>query len=360
MAKVIFCGTLGKEEKNSWDKTNGFFFRALSSQATCYHLDYSPENAVIKKAHKILSGIIYGETLVRDPIYDFLLEHKFKKYYNKLCLTPDLIIHSSTVCVPCGYEKKCPHVLYTDASIMGGVRYNNLNPSAKAMALFTKETKKYIDRLKLVFSFNEWTRRSLIEDFNIEEKKVVNVGFGANLNPYQGPKDYSNKEILIVLRRGLEKNKGLLLLLEAFKEAFKKDPAIKLSVVGTTLEKIEGVTYYEGYPREKTIELFQQASLFAMPALFEPNGMVYIEALACKTPILGLNRLAFPEFSGYGKYGFIVDENRDNIAQVILEALNKPELLRTMGEEGQIYVSGRFDWDIVIKKILQTSILTAI
>jgi glycosyltransferase involved in cell wall biosynthesis len=258
--------------------------------------------------------------------------------------------------VPAGYQIKCPHVLYTDATIMGSIKYNDFNPGEKALQLFRKETLKYIERVKYVFTFNEWTKQSLIEDFHVEDNKVINVGFGANLDPYHGEKDYTNNQILIVLRRGLEKSKGLLLLLEAFKIVHKKNTTIKLSVVGTTLEPIEGVTYYEGYPRKKTIELFQQASLFAMPALFEPNGMVYIEALACKTPVLGLDRLAFPEFSGNGKFGFIVDDNCEKISQTIQEVLDAPEKLKRMGEEGQKYVSERFNWNIVINKILEANI----
>lgn len=354
---ILFCGTLNTYKNGSWDKTNGFFFKALSDEAVCIHLDYSIQNVLVRKAYQLIAKLWYGETLVRDPLYDFLIEKIFKYHYNKLQVPPDLVIHSSGICIPKGYEKRSIQVLYTDATIMGAVRYNGLKPEGKALKLFTSETLKYIERCKYVFTFNEWTKQSLIEDFSVEKQKIINVGFGANLNPFYGEKDYTNNQILIVLRRGLEKNKGLHLLLQAFKIARKQNPDIKLAVVGTTLEPIDGVTYYEGYPRDKTIELFQQASLFAMPALFEPNGMVYIEALACKTPILGLNCLAFPEFSGYGKFGFTVEDNPESIAQTLLSAINNPQRLREMGETGQKYVVNHFNWDIVIKKIIDKSLI---
>lgn len=353
---ILFCGTLSKDEAFSWDKTNTFFYRALKKQAVCNSIDYTNLHTVTKKIYHLLAKLWYGETLVRNPLYDLFLEVKIKHLFKKLKQNPDLVIHSSAVCVPKGFEKRGIHVMYTDATVMGAIKFNNFKPEEKTLKVFTKETIKYINRLQYVFTFNEWTKQSLIEDFNVDEKKVINVGFGANLNPYFGEKDYSNNLLLIVLRRGTEKNKGLFLLLEAFKKAHQQNPSIKLAVVGTTLEEIEGVTYYEDFPREKTIELFQQASLFVMPALFEPNGMVYIEALACKTPILGLNRLAFPEFSGNGKYGFVVEENPENIAQTILKAINEPNILKTMGETGQEYVINRFNWDSVVKKIIDKSL----
>lgn len=354
--EILFCGSLKNAETSSWDKTNKFLFNAIKKHSNCKHFDYSITNKLFRKGYSVLAKLLYGSTIIRDPLYDLILEFNFKKQFKKLTINPNLILHSSFLCVPSKLKSTAKHILYTDATIMGAIKYNGFSPSEKALNLFTKETIKYINRLHYVFTFNEWTRKSLIEDFQIEERKVMNVGFGANLNPFYGEKDYSNNHLLIVLRRGLEKNKGLLLLLEAFKIAKKENPAIQLSVVGTTLEPIEGVTYYEGFPREKTIELFQQASLYAMPALFEPNGMVYIEALACKTPILGLNRLAFPEFSGYGKFGYIVEENAWDIAKTILAALNNPEALKKMGEEGQNFVLARYDWNIVVNKIINTSL----
>lgn len=351
--KLLLCGAFRNEEKSSWDKTNGFLFRALEKKTDCVRFDYSFLSKSIQKVYQALARILYGQTIVRDPLYDFLLEWNFKKQFKKLTNKPDIIIHSSSLCVPKGFESISKHVLYTDATIMGAVRYNEFKPDEKALHLFTKESVKYINRLRYVFTFNEWTKKSLAEDFKIDERKIINVGFGANLNPYFGEKNYSNNILLVVLRRGLEKKKGLYLLLDAFKIAYKVNPAIKLSVVGTTLDPIEGVTYYEGLPREKTIELFQQAALYVMPALFEPNGMVYIEALACKTPILGLNRLAFPEFCGYGQYGFISGDNPEEIANMILSALNNPQQLKIMGETGQQFVMKRFNWDNVVDNMLK-------
>ena len=91
-----------------------------------------------------------------------------------------------------------------------------------------------------------------------------------------------------------------------------------------------------------------------MPAVREPNGITYLEALASKTPIIGLNRFAFPEFSGDGQFGFIVPEyNSELLANTIINALSNPSLLNKMGLEGQAFVKGKYDWDIVVDKIMK-------
>jgi glycosyltransferase involved in cell wall biosynthesis len=82
-----------------------------------------------------------------------------------------------------------------------------------------------------------------------------------------------------------------------------------------------------------------------MPALCEANGIVYPEALASRTPILGLDRLAFPEFAGHGEFGFIVPEPQPAlVAQAILEAFSNPARLQQMGEAGQKFVVENYTW----------------
>ena len=88
------------------------------------------------------------------------------------------------------------------------------------------------------------------------------------------------------------------------------------------------------------------ATLFAMPALCEPNGMVYPEALASKTPILVLDRLAFPEFAGGGQHGFIVKEpDAGQCARAILDAFSDPARRQRMAEAGQKFVVENYTWE---------------
>jgi glycosyltransferase involved in cell wall biosynthesis len=335
----------------SWFGTNQTILRFLSERVTIANvIDLNIYDKRQTRLHQMYCWLKYGEETHRDWLHNQFVE---RKYRNALLSgpTPDAILQISSFCVP-DRLSAIPHYAYIDATIMGQEHAGVRKMNKKLVADHVRYTRLYAEKLRLLFTFNEWTRTSLLNDFNIDERKIKTVGFGANLTPYFGPKDYSNKLILTVLRRGMERRKGLYLLLDGFRRARQQDPELRLAVVGTTLDDQDGVTWYEGFSREKTIELFEAASLFAMPALYEPNGMVFIEALACKVPILGLNRLAFPEFSGHGKYGFACDENPDSVADRILEACSAPGTLRRMGEEGQHFVLNRYTWPIVVTKIL--------
>jgi glycosyltransferase involved in cell wall biosynthesis len=350
---IIFCGNINESSDKSWGKTNTFFLDRLKQSSNVIAvIDYRVQNKLIRALNKLIGKLFYGGSLMRNKFLDGFMEKKCERKMKEIKLKPDLIIHSNSICIPESLAKLGPNVIYSDSSFTGINKYRPSPASEKAINSFNNETNKYLGRAAKVFTFNEWTRKSLISDYAVKAEKIENIGFGANLDPYYGEKNYENNLILTVLRRGTEKEKGLNLLIEGFKLAKKVNEKLTLAVVGTTGEAIDGVEYYENFPREKTIELFREASLFAMPAICEPNGMVFIEALASKTPILGLNRLAFPEFSGYGKYGFIAEENSKSISELILEAFNDPLRLKKMGIEGQEFVLAKYDWTIVVKKIV--------
>lgn len=205
-----------------------------------------------------------------------------------------------------------------------------------------------------VFTMNEWTIESAQKLYGAEKSKFTNVGFGINASYYLEEKSYADNHLLIILRKGTEYYKGLDLLLEAFVIAQKKVPDLRLSVVGTDYKQVEGVTYYYNQPRDVTLRLLREATLYVMPSVREPNGITYLEALANKTPIIGMDRFAFPEFCGNGKYGWVVNEfSAYMLAETICEALSDKDRLKMMGDEGQKFVAQKYNWDEVVKKMME-------
>jgi glycosyltransferase involved in cell wall biosynthesis len=119
------------------------------------------------------------------------------------------------------------------------------------------------------------------------------------------------------------------------------------------LSRLPGVIWRDRLFRGPELaQLFREASLYAMPALVEPWGLVYLEALASKTPILGLRRHAFPEIAGEGRYGFIVDRpTPEAVSEALVHAVSDPQRLRLMGEEGHRHSLSAYSWDRVAERI---------
>ena len=100
--------------------------------------------------------------------------------------------------------------------------------------------------------------------------------------------------------------------------------------------------------------LFEQSALYAMPATTEPWGLVYLEALACRTPLLGLRANGYPQIARDGAYGFIVDKPEPAaVAAALVAAFDDPGRLECMGAAGQEYCLREFDWGKVAAKMLR-------
>ncbi len=269
----------------------------------------------------------------------------------------DTVFFTPDCCMPKNYSQAVKTACYTDAVLADIFPYieNKKWWSKVFMRRYERNIQNDYENLTYLFTQNEWSRQSVIRRYGIDSKKVFNVGFGVNLKPLEEEKNYDNDLLLIVLRKGTERYKGLYLLLEAFKRVRAVLPKVRLAVVGTEeQEHIDGVEYYYNQPRETTVRLFREATLYTMPALREPNGMTYLEALANKTPIVGLNRFAVPEFSGDGQWGFVcAEESAEAVASTIIDALSDKERLCEMGKRGQEFVMRNYNWTTVVEKILK-------
>jgi len=221
---------------------------------------------------------------------------------------------------------------------------------------YDKYTEESYKKLNLIFTQNEWTRLSIIDRFKLNSNKVINVGFGVNIEPYFEEKNYENDLLLIVLRQHNAKTKGLDLLVDAFKLLRRENENVRLAIVGNDYYKgVEGIDVYIDYPREKTKELFRSCTLYTMPSRNEPNGITYLEALCNKAPIVGLNRFSIPEFTNNGEWGFLC-ENEDplELATVIADALSDKLRLKGMGLKGQEFVMNNYKWEKVVEFILNS------
>jgi glycosyltransferase involved in cell wall biosynthesis len=213
-----------------------------------------------------------------------------------------------------------------------------------------------------VFTLSHATADDIVRQYHIDPGKVTVTGSGTGpIQPYFGAKDYSSGRILFVAQQRADE-KGVRLLLEAFELVRAASPTASLTIVGGGFRTDEARSFPDRVrvlPHVNLSELqalFEEAALFAMPALYEPWGLVYLEALLCRTPVLGLRRRALPEITENGRFGFLIDEpDREAVAAGILRAISCPNLLASMGSEGQRHVAEQFTWSSTANRILSVA-----
>lgn len=288
----------------------------------------------------------------RQPILFGYLKKKTHKVLKQS--EADVVLFIDQHCIGKGVDPSKRYYCYLD-SVFPPVFERLENPSPWQRMVMKRYIKNDIQSLRQmsgIFTANQWVKDYLVKEYGIQEQLIHNVRCGANISPLNEEKDYSRHLLLIVLRQNTKWRKGLPLLLDALPLVRKEIPDTRLAVVGCSGEEQDGVDYYDGFPRSKTVELFHESTLYVMPAQWEPLGLTYLEALANKTPIVGLNRFAVPEFSGNGKYGFVVEEtDPKHLADVLIDALKDEERLKKMGEEGQRFAIQNYEWDKTVGMI---------
>ncbi|GEM_PF-627971 len=357
---LLLAARGGFDNPKSWSGTP-FTLKQLFSKKDDIHLEtinWEIRKLLLRSYFRIYGKIFFIAGTARDPVLNPLFRRRITREIKPFLSNFGWLLFISDYVIPDIQYPAIKFAAYFDSFLADILHLREDNKTGKNMLLkhYEKYNRLYLSRMSLIFTQNEWSRRAVIKNYAIAQDKVLNVGFGINVTPYYGDKDYNSELLLIVLRKEAEKYKGLLLLLDAFRLLRLKRPSAKLAVVGSdTGSDQEGVTCYFNQPREVTVELFKKSSLYVMPALHEPNGITYLEALASKTPVVGLNRFAFPEFAGNGEWGFIV-ENPDprELADVINSALEDKHRLAEMGKMGQEYVLSRFSWDIVVDKMINS------
>ncbi|GEC02841.1 glycosyl transferase family 1 [Streptomyces spinoverrucosus] len=106
-------------------------------------------------------------------------------------------------------------------------------------------------------------------------------------------------------------------------------------------------------PRPEVIQLLTHAAVFVCPSVYEPLGIVNLEAMACGTPVVASQVGGIPEVVADGKTGLLVPMDDDfvsGLARALDAVLADPEGARRMGEAGRERAVGEFGWDMVARR----------
>jgi glycosyltransferase involved in cell wall biosynthesis len=260
---------------------------------------------------------------------------------------------------PCDLLRSVKHYLYCDQTWFQSLQYraDGSLMTARALAEYEQLERESFRRMEHIFTFGAYVRDSIVGHYGIPPSKVTAVGSGMGaIEPYFGTKSYTAPRLLFVAKH-LFVEKGGQLLLEAFLQALKTRPDLRLSIVGDKsvahrVPKHPAIAFYGHLPWHALTALYREANLLVQPMLNDPWGQVYLEALASRTPVLGLDRNGLPEIVEGGKHGFLTEHpNPRDLAEVIVDAVSDPKRLAAMGHSGQQHVLNAYTWDIAAERI---------
>jgi starch synthase len=181
----------------------------------------------------------------------------------------------------------------------------------------------------------------------------------------------------------ITRQKGITHLLDA---AVELDPAAQLVLcasapdtpaiaaemqvkVEALRERRAGVTWIPGMlPRRDVVQIMSHATVFCVPSIYEPLGIVNLEAMACEAAVVATNTGGIPEVVVDGVTGLLVPyepapggvpgpADPARFAHDIAERLNAlvadPARADRMGKEGRRRVLEHFTWEVAAARTIK-------
>lgn len=163
--------------------------------------------------------------------------------------------------------------------------------------------------------------------------------------------------------------KGVDKLIRAIPQVLQTIPNFKLVVVGLgdmqeyleklvqTLKLQDVVKFrFEFIPEEERIAHYAACDVAAFPSLYEPFGIVALEAMSMGKPVVvgaagisGMKESVVP--NGQDQCGFHINpEDPEDIAWGLVNAVQDPQRKEWLGKNGRKIVLERFSWNVIAKK----------
>ena len=351
MQNIAFASIGNPRDAKTWSGTPLNLILALEQAGCCVTGVDLQLPAVIRRLLKGWSmgtgmGTDYMRTRATRRIVS--ARHRLKSVSGE----PKPTIHMGTLTIPVGSNRRSRglHYIFIDSTfhLLSNNEFTGYDFLQKAR--FDDLERRSFHSAEHLFTISEYVREDLIGHYGVPPDRITVVGTGrGKITPYFGTKEYKDGSVLFVAKERFEE-KGGRLLLDAFPKLTAVYPKVRLVMVcerkyQPLVESVPNAMFKTSLPWEELESLFHQAAIFAMPALHEPWGLVYLEALASRCAVLGLDRNALAEITGGGKYGFLVKHATPAaIAVALIGAFSDAEKLRSMAAAGQEHCLSTYSW----------------
>jgi glycosyltransferase involved in cell wall biosynthesis len=214
-------------------------------------------------------------------------------------------------------------------------------------------------RLPRVLTVSGSSRRDIVEQMGLAPGRVTIVPIGADHELFQASPAVTRVPGRIMTTASADVPlKGLVYLLEALAKLRTERPEAHLVVVGEpragsaadrAVERLglEGaIKFRPGVSDEELVRLYAEASVVAVPSLYEGFSLPAVEAMACEAPLVATTGGALPEVVGPDGVAALLVRPADPgaLAVALGQLLDEAELGRRLGRAGRRRVLGRFTW----------------
>lgn len=246
-----------------------------------------------------------------------------------------------------------------------------------------------IEMADALIAVSEETKEDVLKHFNVDEDKVKVIYNGINLQEYVVTNETSTLDeygidktkpyVLFVGR--ITRQKGIIHLVNAIKY-IDADTQIVLCAgapdtpeIGKEMEDAvnevkktrDNIIWIDKMlDKKEVIQLYSHADVFCCPSIYEPFGIINIEAMACNTAVVASAVGGIKEVVVQNETGILVpleqqdaapfepvnpDKFSRDLANGINTVISNDELRNTMAVNGRKRVEEHFDWVAIAKQV---------
>ena len=126
-------------------------------------------------------------------------------------------------------------------------------------------------------------------------------------------------------------------------------------------QKRSDVFWLDGHlERSDVRQLLSNALVFACPSVYEPLGIVNLEAMGCEAPVVASDVGGIPEVVVDGETGLLVHYDAEDtaafeadFARAINQVIADPQRARQMGQAGRARAIAEFGWDRIAARTVE-------
>ena len=248
--------------------------------------------------------------------------------------------------------------------------------------------KTAIEMADVLIAVSEETKEDVLKHFDVDENKVEVVYNGIDLEQYVVVNETSvldeynidkNKPYVLFVGR-ITRQKGIIHLVNAIKY-LDKDTQVVLCAgapdtpeIGKEMEDAvkeasktrDNIIWIDKMLDKKdVIQLYSHADVFCCPSIYEPFGIINIEAMACETAVVASAVGGIKEVVVEGETGLLIqleqqksapfepvnpDQFSRDLAAGVNKVINDKELQLKMAKNGRKRVEEFFDWRAIAKQ----------
>ncbi len=212
----------------------------------------------------------------------------------------------------------------------------------------------------------EYALRSPSDKLDVIYNGVHAEKFNFNFPPeeaeaFRGQFAAPNEKIVMFVGRGV-REKGCQVLIDALPKVRMGYNDTKLVIAGGGYRQhlveqaralgIDRWVYFTGFiPDDALLRLFKVSDVACFPSLYEPFGIVALEAMAAHTPVVVSDAGGLPEVVDADVTGTVTWANNSaSLAWGILRVLHNPGMANAMADRAVEEVEAVFNWDVIAKQ----------